>query len=116
MRREVQLERLVGQKVLDPQGRSIGRLEEVRVERQGEDYVVTAYLIGTTALFERLSLGAVQRHEGGVLRGYRAAWHQLDLSDPSRPRLRCRVEDLRRLPDERDPPLQDENRQPRAND
>lgn len=94
---EVRLERLLGRKVVDRQGRSVGRLEEVRVERKGEDYVVSEYLIGTTALVERLSLGGVQRHEGRVTGGYLARWDQIDLSDPFTPRLMCPVDDLRRL-------------------
>ncbi len=100
MGHEVHIEAIVGRKVLDPDGRSIGRLEEVRVEQQGTRYVVSEYLIGQGALLERLSVGTVRRREAGVTGGYRAWWHQLDLADPEHPRLRCRVEELRRFEEE----------------
>jgi hypothetical protein len=95
--REVHLERSIGRKVSGPDGRPVGRLEDARVERQGADFVVTEYLIGTRALLERLSLDAFRRHDGGTTVGFRAWWHQLDLSDPLRPRLTCPIEELRRF-------------------
>ncbi len=97
MRREIRVEQIVGRKVWARDGQSIGRIEEVRVEQQGDTHVVTEYLVGTTALLERLSLGTVEKHEGRVAGGYRVWWHQMDLTDPTNPRLSCEVADLREL-------------------
>ncbi len=98
MGRKVHVEQLIGRKVVGPDGRSIGRLEEVRVERQGADLVVTEYLIGERALLERLSIRALFTQESGIGgAGWRAWWHQLDLADPHHPRLTCPLGDLRQF-------------------
>jgi hypothetical protein len=93
--REVHLDRLVGRKVIAPDGRSVGRVQEIRVEWQGDVLVVTEYLIGTRALIERLSAGALIAHDSDIGSGYCAWWHELDLRDPTHPRLTCPVEQLR---------------------
>ena len=54
---EVRLERLLGRRVLTMNNRVAGRLEELRVERDGGSYVVTQYVLGPIGLFERLRLG-----------------------------------------------------------
>jgi hypothetical protein len=98
MGREVHVERLIGRKVVDPDGRSVGRLEEVRIERQGAELVVTEYLIGERALLERLSIRALFARESGIGgAGWRAWWHQLDLADPLHPRLTCPLDELRQF-------------------
>lgn len=101
--REIHLERLLGRSVRDPEGKSIGRIEEVRAETQGEEWVIQEYLVGSTALLERLSawrigvsllklLGARKLHGG-----HRIPWDQLDLTDPEHPRLRCTIADLQEI-------------------
>jgi len=91
----VQLERLLGKRVLDPDGKPVGRIQEVRAEEQNGDCLVRDFLIGQTALMERLSawsLGsALLRLLGrdSTHGGYLVPWDKLDLSDPERPRLRC---------------------------
>jgi sporulation protein YlmC with PRC-barrel domain len=103
---EVRLEHLLGRRVLDRDGHPIGRIEEVRAEPQGRDLVVTEYLVGTSAMLERLSVeafglaalallgvGGRRKRRGG----YRVPWDRLDLEDADRPRLRCAVEELPRL-------------------
>ncbi|MCA1582264.1 MAG: hypothetical protein LC796_12920 [Acidobacteria bacterium] len=91
--REIRLERLVGREVRDQTGRAVGRLEEVRARKKGNEWVVTDCHIGTAALVERLA--------AHILRfgthGYRASWDQIDWSDPEKLRLACPLEDLRRL-------------------
>ena len=58
--------------------------------------MVSEYHIGPSALFERLAV----KHFGWALRGrhpgYRAAWDQVDVSDPTRPRLICEKSELRK--------------------
>ena len=95
--REIRLEMLLGRRVLAGNGRSIGRIEEVRAAPRGQGAVVTEVCIGPAALLERLSTHVTSLF--GRRRGYVAAPDQLDLSDPLHPRLRVSVEALSRLQD-----------------
>jgi hypothetical protein len=101
MTRELHLELLLGKRVYDTAGHPIGRLEEVRVEQQGDDWVITEYLIGFAAVFERLSawnLGLGMLHLLGahkLYEGYCVSWEQLDLSDPQHLRLCCSLDQLK---------------------
>jgi hypothetical protein len=91
---ELRLDRLIGRMVVGPGQKRIGRLEEVRVERKGDDFVVTSYVLGRVGALERLGLGV--RLVIGLRRagGYVARWDQIDISDVKHPRLTCAVEDL----------------------
>ena len=93
VRRFVHLEDLLGRAVRAPDGRVAGRIEEARVERRGEEYELTEFLLGGGALMERLSL--VRRLLGRQPRTYVARWDQIDITTPARPRLTCRLEDLK---------------------
>lgn len=101
--RELHLELLLGKQVLDCEGQAIGRIEEIRAEQQGDEWVIQEYLVGSMALLERLSawkigmgilklLGARKLHAG-----YRIPWNQLDLSNPESPSLQCSCSDLKAL-------------------
>jgi sporulation protein YlmC with PRC-barrel domain len=105
-KQEIKLELLVGRRVFAQNGRSIGRLEEIAGElRQGRCFV-TEFHVGSYAMFERLSAGMMGRaiiRSLGPFRprgGYRVPWDKLDLSDPKRPRLLCKVSELIRLNDQ----------------
>lgn len=96
----VNLEHLVGRRVLSLRGKTVGRIEEIRVERDGDDVVVTEFHVGIFAAFERLSASAIGiamldlfrlRHRDCM---YRIPWDRLDITDPARPRLRCTLEQL----------------------
>jgi sporulation protein YlmC with PRC-barrel domain len=100
---ELHLELLLGKQVLDSEGRAVGRIEEIRAQQQGNEWVIQEYLVGSAALLERLSawkiglgilklLGARKVHAG-----YRIPWDQLDLSDPESPSLHCTHSDLKAL-------------------
>ncbi|MEH2452466.1 hypothetical protein [Nostoc sp.] len=52
---EIHLELLLSKPVLDLTGKAIGRIQEVRAEQQGEEWIVKEYLIGYAAVLERLS-------------------------------------------------------------
>jgi hypothetical protein len=93
---EIYLDRLLGREVFTTSGRRVGRLEEFRAEQSGGDYVLSEYVIGAAGLFERLGI-AVKMLIGLRTGGYVAAWDQVDISDPDRPRLTCPVEALRSL-------------------
>jgi sporulation protein YlmC with PRC-barrel domain len=98
---DVKLELLIGRRVFDAGGVKVGRIEEVLAEREGDDLLVTQYLIGTYGLFKSLS---IQHFGAGVLRflgaraqsakPHRIPWDKLDLSDPERPRLTCTIGEL----------------------
>jgi hypothetical protein len=81
-------------------GRSIGRLEEVRAETVRNQLLVSEFLVCSYAMLERLSSlrigGAILRAFGAWRRhgGYRIPWDKLDLSDPERPRLLCKTNEL----------------------
>jgi sporulation protein YlmC with PRC-barrel domain len=103
MANEIHLELLLGKAVLDSTGKAIGRIEEVRAFKQGEEWIVQEYLIGYAAVLERLSawtiglgilhlLGAHKIHGG-----YTIPWDKLDLTNPNKPRLRCSLDELKSL-------------------
>jgi hypothetical protein len=96
MTSELFLDGLLGRVVLARNNQPVGRLEDCRAERRGNEYVITEYVIGAAGLLERLGVG-VRLVLGMRLRGYVACWDQLDVSDPERPRLTCGVEQLREL-------------------
>ena len=92
--REVRLEHLLGRVVRTASGRAVGRIEDLRAQPEGEDYVVTevvlgelgfrAWLFSLTAqlpTFEALGLRRRSRIRA-------IPWRWLDLSDPEHPRFR----------------------------
>jgi sporulation protein YlmC with PRC-barrel domain len=91
----VHFELLLGRKVLDPDGKKVGRILAVRAEPKGEDCVVSEYLLGTAALLTRLGLSA-QRLIGIPIhrKPLCVPWDLMDISDPAKPRLTCRVEEI----------------------
>lgn len=98
---EIHLELLLSKFVLDLEGKEVGRIEEVRAEQQGDEWVVQEYLIGSAAILERLSawtIGLKILHLLGArqgIGGYRVPWDKLDLTDPHKPRLRCPKHELK---------------------
>jgi len=93
---EINLELLLGRKVFALNGKSIGRLEEVRGKLSPGECHVTEFLVGHYAMFERLSAWSIVRSLlslfGSLIKsGYRVPWDKLDLSDPKHPKLACKV-------------------------
>lgn len=102
MSRVVALERYVGKRVLDAEGRSLGHLHEVRARREGEDLVVVDYLIGGAGLLERFSIVQLAREIGflfGLRRpgGYVVPWDCMELPDSQEPRCTRRASELERF-------------------
>ena len=93
---------LVGTKVHDVDGRKVGRIEEIRVKREEKALLVESYLIGASALIDRLSARTLVRPIRRLLRArhfysvYEVPWQEMDLSDPKLPVLRIAQRDLRR--------------------
>jgi hypothetical protein len=73
--------------------RRLGRLEEVRAERAGGSCVVTAYVLGSAGLLQRLGIGLI----GAQPRGYVADWGQLDITAKSHLVINCPVNELAEL-------------------
>ena len=98
---EINVELLLGKKVSDIDGEHVGRIEELRVERDGETCLVEAYLIGASAVISRLSAWTLVRPIRGFLStrrlysAYQVPWQDMDLNDPHHPRLRIARRDLR---------------------
>lgn len=98
---EINLELLLSKSVIDPKGKPVGRIEEVLVEQQGNQWIVREYLIGSAAILERLSawtIGLSILHLMGARKlhtGYRVPWDKLDLTDPKKPRLLCNLHELK---------------------
>ena len=95
---EIKLELLLGRQVVDADGVRIGRIEEVLAERDGDELLVTEYLIGSYGLFKRLSIFHIGvgllRYLGGRAHSatpHRIPWEKLDLSDEKHPRLTCTI-------------------------
>jgi sporulation protein YlmC with PRC-barrel domain len=98
---EINVERLLGTMVRDVDGEAVGRIEELRVERNENACLVEAYLIGGLALIQRLSAWTLVRpikrslYSRKLYSIYRVPWQDMDLSDPHHPRLRIAKRDLR---------------------
>lgn len=98
---EVNVELLIGTKVSDVNGNKIGRIEELRYERDDTSCRIEAYLIGASALIDRLSAWTLLRPIGRALRTrkvlqvYEVPWQEMDLRDPKHPKLRIAKGDLR---------------------
>ena len=100
---DIKVELLVGTKVRDVDGMKVGRIEEIRVQRQERALLVESYLIGASALIERLSARTLVRPIRRLLRTrhvysvYEVPWQDMDLTDPERPVLRIAKRDLLRM-------------------
>lgn len=101
---ELWLSDLIGRKVRDASGRSVGRIEElvaeIELHEQGNDYVVTEFHVGTFGALEGLAGNVFAQHMAhklGRLVGYRRCrvrWDQIDISDPAHPRITVPREEL----------------------
>ena len=100
--RRVRLERLLGRKVIDVNGKNAGKIEEVRAHVRDGVCVVESFELGRQGLLERLSISDLSlamvrvlgARRGTGAKGHRVPWQQMDVSDPKHPRLRCAKEEL----------------------
>jgi sporulation protein YlmC with PRC-barrel domain len=97
---DTKVELLLGKKVRDVDGNDVGRIEEIRVERTDNALLVEAYLIGASAVIDRLSAWTLVRPIKALLKNrhvyslYDVPWQDMDLSDPTHPVLRTSKRDL----------------------
>jgi sporulation protein YlmC with PRC-barrel domain len=100
---ECRLELLLGRRVLDAEGKPVGRIEEVVADYRDGEYVVREFHVGSFAVFERLGGGmlgnGLLRLIGGnrVYDGYVVPWKVMDLSDADRPRVTVAKDELHRI-------------------
>ncbi|MEO8910738.1 MAG: hypothetical protein ABI408_10990 [Gemmatimonadaceae bacterium] len=100
---DVGVELLLGTKVCDIDGETVGRIEEIRVERKGSALLVGSYLIGVSALIDRLSAWTLVRPIKRLLSArhiyslYEVPWQDMDLSNPDRPQVRTARRDILRV-------------------
>jgi sporulation protein YlmC with PRC-barrel domain len=85
MNRRFQLDLLVGRQLYDAEGRKLGRVDEIRLVREGGGYEVEGLLIGVSGLLERLgvahSVERLQRRlnlRSRVVDGSLVYWEQID--------------------------------------
>ena len=86
--RKIHFELLLGRKVRDPEGVSVGRIFSAHAELDGKDCVIREFLLGPGALLTRF--GIPFRRWAPV----RVPWDLLDIADPEHPRLRCSAAEL----------------------
>jgi sporulation protein YlmC with PRC-barrel domain len=95
--REVRVEQLLGRVVRTAAGRAVGRIEDLRAEPEGDEYVVREVILGELGLRAMLYGMAAQLptlQSLGLAARYRTRaipWQWLDLSDPARPQFRGAV-------------------------
>jgi len=97
---EIHVERILGRRVRDRDGRVLGRLEEMRAEMVDGELAVVEFHIGPEAILERIGGFALRLPFFGVLpfanHAYHVPWEEMDLSDPHHPRFRGSIRDLKR--------------------
>jgi sporulation protein YlmC with PRC-barrel domain len=98
--RRLHVEHLLGRTLRDVDGRNAGRIEEIEVENTNRGCFVTAFVLGQKGLLKRLSFRGIgplflpSLANKGQMRAKEVPWEQLNLSNPQRPRLRCRKDEL----------------------
>jgi hypothetical protein len=103
--REVALHRILGCIVRDPNGRKVGRIEELRagieLHESGNEYVVREFHVGSFGAIESLAGAHFARlllHRLGRFAPYERhsiPWDRLDLTDPRYPKALDTVEQLK---------------------
>lgn len=93
MATRLRFESLIGAQVRNSSGRIIGRIEDATIEPDGEDYVITHFILGRIERLRRLRgfLGELPTFRAlgiGHDRDLRPLpWQWFDLTDPERPVL-----------------------------
>jgi len=105
MMRRIQLFEILGRRVIDSEGETIGHLEEIEAEQGSESCLIQAYLVEHRKMLDRLSTWALTSSMQKALsrrsasKPFRIPWHQMDLSDPRHPRTLIPKSELHRTVD-----------------
>ena len=91
---EVHAELLVGRAICDSDGARIGRVADIVAKKDGDELVVSHYLVGPRAWIHRFAVHGLGLRLRGLAWIYRVEWDRMDLTDPDHPRVTCRREDL----------------------
>jgi len=88
--RELHVELLCGRKVVDRNGKKVGRIEEIVAEYRGQELIVREVHVGRIGFAERFSLRAQMRAKSPA----KLRWEDIDFTDPEHPRLKLAIEEL----------------------
>jgi len=94
----VHVELINGRRVRDANGKVVGRIGEIIARRRGHDYFVEEYHLGPAAFLEKMGVSTARMI--GWRRGrdpLRVPWQQMDLADPNHPKLRCTLDELKKM-------------------
>ena len=98
--RRVHAEHLVGRTVHDIDNERVGRIEEIEVETTGRSCYVNGFVLGEAGLLKRLSIRGIgllffrSLAPKGRTSSRIVPWEKLDISNPRKPKLRCRISEL----------------------
>ena len=102
MSERFQLDLLTGRRVVDASGQELGRVDEVRLVREGDHYVVEGLLIGVNGLAERLGVAhPLERLERRLsfnawgVEDHIIYWEQIDSIEEKCIRLKVPREEIR---------------------
>ena len=89
----IRLELLVGRKLVDSNGRRVGRIKEFIADRGASECFLEAVLVAPRRIVDVLWLivSALGKHHDPEYT--RIEWRLIDVSDPRHPRLRCSREE-----------------------
>ena len=100
----LQLDLLVGRRVYDVEGHKLGRVDEIRLVREDNHYVVEGLLIGVNGLAERLGVNrSLERIEerlnlgGWHVEDHIIYWEQIDSIEKKSIRLKVRREEVQTI-------------------
>jgi sporulation protein YlmC with PRC-barrel domain len=86
--RSIRLDDLVGRIVRDQSGRAVGRIYDMKGERQNGELVIVEYHLGASALLQRIGLSLIGLVGfGHASEPKKVPWNRLDISDPDHPKL-----------------------------
>lgn len=85
----VHLEKIVATKIRDIDGKIAGRLEEVHADWRGGECIVTYYVIAPKGTYALQEIGLEKRTRSLIV-----PWDRMNFSDPDKPRLTCRIDEL----------------------
>ena len=101
MSERFQLDLLVGRRVVDAAGQKLGRVDEIRLVREGDHYVVEGLLIGVNGLAERLGVAHPLEHierrlnfNAWGVEDHIIYWDQIDFIEEKCIRLKVRCEEI----------------------
>jgi len=85
---------LIGRHVRDASGKRIGRIADIVARRDGDEMVVTEYLVGPHSWIHRFAIHGLGLRLRRLAWRYRVSWDLMDLSDPHQPHVTCGANDL----------------------